>query len=678
MTRMSFQDAAEAVKRHLDIVDVIQRFVMLKKSGRNYLGKCPFHNDKSPSMNVSREKGIFKCFACGAGGDTLAFLMKIENKTYGELIRDLAEDQGIDIQYEGRDPEVAATQRDAKTKILDLNSTSNAWFQARLQEPTAEPVVEYLAGRYTDALMLNEAIERFQIGYAPPGWENLTPYLKQQFDFVQASPDLLVTAGLANSREHGQGHYDRFRHRLMIPIHDEKGQVVAFGGRALKGENGEEDKPKYMNSPETIVYHKSNVLYGFFQAKDSIRQLKRAVIMEGYFDVISAHLGGITEAVGSCGTAMTENHLKLLARFGAETVYLAFDSDEAGLKAALSAISLMEGFMDGNNLQVKVLVVPNGKDPDDFIRSQGGDAFQALLTEAKHYLDFKLEMAIKGLEVSSPEGRIQAANRLTPVLAAIARPTVRMEYMRLYAERIGISEEALLLEVKRYEQAHNPVPGPPFGNFQNSAKKKAISKYAGTYSRSNKPLLTDNLSELRSTLGSRVDVAEKNLLRLALANPESYSAMMSFVESRDEIRMCDPVRQTILDGLKSLAAGFVSKTDPLDDGSFGTLLDKMNHLYFNEPDVLGTFAELVLTAESFCDSLGLGELKGSQLREKVTILAEQQVQQLARCHQQQQLATIKNSLIHKEGEPIELTYQFQDQLEAARHTEPESRRASEG
>lgn len=664
MSRLSFQDAAEQVKSGLDIVDIIQRHVVLKKAGRNYLGKCPFHNDKSPSMNVSREKGMFKCFACGVGGDTLSFLMRIENKTYGEVIRDLAQDRGIDIIYEGQNAEAVAEKRDIRQKILDLNTEATGWFQARLGEPTAEAVMAYFSRRYPDPETRQQALIRFQIGYAPAGWENLTAHLKNRFDFVQANPDLLVTAGLANTRDHGQGHYDRFRHRLIIPIHDEKGNVVAFGGRALLNQDGEEDKPKYLNSPETTLYKKSQVLYGFHQAKESIRSQKAAVIMEGYFDVITAHLAGITEAVGSCGTAMTDQHLKLLARFGAETVYLAFDSDEAGLKAALSAIQLIEPYMDSTTLALKVLTVPNGKDPDDFIRSQGGEAFRTLMAQAQPFLDFKFEMALRGLDTRTSEGRLKAASQLTPLLAAIQRPTVRAEYLNRYAERIGISEEALLLEVKRHMQSQTGVLRPHFGGLPPSRNKKAISPYPSTSLQSKPPMLLGNVAELRRTLQSRQDVVEKTLLRLTLYSIESYEPMMRVLKDSN-VSFSNPIHQEILEGLMSLGA----QTDPSANGSLGTLIDKMNHLYLDRADVQQTFAELVLTAESVL--LDLGDLAGSQFRENLVSFAEHQVQQLARCRRMQQLETIKTNALQREGDAIELTYQFQDRLtEGLRPAEP--------
>ncbi len=665
MSRLLFTDAADRVKSSLDIVDVIQRHVILKKSGRNYMGKCPFHNDKSPSMNVSREKGIFKCFSCGVGGDALSFLMRLNNKTYGEVIRELAQDQGIDIIYEGQNADVVAAQKDTRQKILELNAAAARWFQERLTDPTAQPVLDYVAGRYPDEALRAQALSRFEVGYAPPGWENLTPHLKTKFDFIQANPDLLVTSGLANSREHGQGHYDRFRHRLIIPIHDEKGQVVAFGGRALVGQNGEEDKPKYLNSPETIVYHKSNVLYGFYQAREAIRQQKAAVVMEGYFDVMTAHLAGVTEAVGSCGTAMTDSHLKLLTRFGAETVYLAFDSDEAGLKAAMSAISLIEPYMGSTDLQLKVLIVPNGKDPDDFIRQQGGEAFRGLMRDASNFLVFKFDMAIRGLDIRTSEGRIQAANRLTPLLGNLHRPSVRAEYLKTYAEKIGISEEALALEVKRYEQSQPGFVRPVRKEFQDFGQKKAISKYGSTSFKRQQPIMTDNLSELRQNLSSRQATTEKNLLRLFLYNSESLVTMMRFVENQT-LSLTDPLHQELLAGLCNVASGpDFPETDPSDNGILGTLIDRMNHLYLDKPDMCNTFAELVLTAEAFGDSLGLNELQGTQLREKVEQLAEQHVQQLAHCRKTHQLQAIKTNTLQNEGDAIALTHQFHAHLRPA-------------
>ena len=679
MIPMSFTDAAERVKASLDIVEVVQRHVVLKKTGRNYLGKCPFHGDKHPSMNVSREKRMFKCFACGEGGDAIGFLMKIQNKTYGELIKDLASDAGIEILREGQNFEQVAKTRDLKQKVMELNAETNHWFQAQLlsDTPEAQSVREYLTRRE----LSQELQVRFGIGYAPPGWENLGMHLKQAIDFVRTEPDILSQAGLTNNRDNGQGQYDRFRHRLIIPIFNEKGDCVAFGGRALS----DDDKPKYLNSPESPVYHKSEILYGFHLAKDTIRATKRAVVMEGYFDVIAAHSAGVTEAVGSCGTALTDQHLKLLTRFGAETVVLAFDSDEAGLKAAQSAIQLMEPYLESADLRLKVLIIPDGKDPDDFVRSQGANAqaaFAALVANAQDYLSFKFHMALRGLPLDTPDGRIQAANRVTPLLAALNRPTVRAEYLRMTAEQIGISEDSLRLEIQRYEQARNPNRNNVYTFEKNSFDKKAISKKGRTSLQSNQPRLTDNVSQLLGALSTRQTAVEKTWLRLFLYNSDTAAIMCATLKAMPEFTLLDDNHQAILAGLRVVAERIAaeaspgagntqatdeadSKIDPSDNNNLGTIIEYMNHQYLDQPPVIQAFADLVLTAESFGDSLNLHELKGSQLREKVIGIAESQVVQLESVRRRQQLSQLR----HADTEEIEKQYLMQDALRELHPTE---------
>jgi hypothetical protein len=285
------------------------------------------------------------------------------------------------------------------------------------------------------------------------------------------------------------------------------------------------------------------------------------------------------------------------------------------------------------------------------------------MDQARHFLTFKFDMALHGIPVQTSEGRIQASNRLTPLLAGIQRPTVRSEYMKLYADRIGISEEALLLEVKRYEQSRNPAYGKFGSGFQNSGTKKAISKSGSTSLKRHEPLLTDNIPELRSQLTSRHLVAEKNLLKLALYNSESFSLMMSVLAAKPAFNFDDPVHQEILTGLRSLSTTESEPNiDPSANGFLGTLIEKMNHLYFDKPDVIHTFAELTLTSESFCESIGLSELQGFMFKEKLNILAEQQIALLERCRTLQHLQALKSHASQNEGEQVELTYQFQDRF----------------
>ena len=703
MTRLRFEEAATRVKDALDIVEAVQRHVPLKKTGRNYTGKCPFHNDTHPSMQVSREKNLFKCFACGVGGDALTFLMRIGNRTYGEIIRDLAQEQGIDILSDRMSADASAARQDTEQKILALNRAAADWFQNNLQDnlqnpfPSrlemdtgAETARRYLAGRYPDAEQRRRMAADFQLGYAPDGREHLTTTLKAQFDFVRANPTLLAEAGLASVREYGQGHYDRFRDRLIIPIEDEKGRVVAFAGRTLSDEH----KPKYLNSPETAVYHKSRILYGINRAKDAIRKSGFAIVMEGYFDVITAHLAGITEAVGSCGTAITERHLKLLTRFGAETVYLAFDSDEPGLKAALNAIALIEGTPETVNLRVRVLTLPGGKDPDAFIRARGdagGEAFRALLQDAAPYLTFKLDMAIRDLDVTTPEGRIQAADRLTPLLAAIDRPVVRSEAVKQYAEKIGLSEEALLLEVRRHQQRHATSRARRSGATQNSGhdfdSRRAIFDPVSTSLQRQAISLPEIRSTPRDGLAFRRTVIEKDLLRLALYSMESLTALMDVLmntldtnrpESDNLILsglifsgtiFSDPRHQTLWD---RLCDALTELSDSPHAVSSGTLIARMNHLYSensdknpNDSEVRNVFAELALTAETLGESLGLETLSGAALREKVTALSHRYLEQLSRCNQLQRLQAIRSDAQQQQEDPAHqtaLTYQFQEQL----------------
>lgn len=606
MRTLTFPEAAEAVKIALDIVDIVSRQVVLKKAGRNFLGLCPFHPEKTPSFNVNREKNLFKCFGCGEAGDALSFLMKRENKTYGEVIRELANEQGIDIIADNQQPEQFTQQQDAKQKILTLNEMSQQFFHQELKASGGSDAMQYLGRRQ----ITPDLVESFGLGFAPAGWEHLTQHLTQKADFVRSNPDILVEAGLSNPRVEGNGFYDRFRNRLIIPIHDERGRVVGFGGRALS----DEDKPKYLNSPETQVYVKNRILYGLHQARESIRQSKFAVVMEGYFDVISAHWGGVPQAVGSCGTALSENHLKLLTRFGAETVYLAFDSDDAGLKAAMSAIELIEPYVHTSDLSLKIVIIPTGKDPDEFIRKSGGEAFRHLMDTAQSFLDFKFTYVLRGMDLKSQEGRVSAANRITPLIANIRQPVLRSELMKRYADHLKISEEALILEVKRYEQVHNPYRKDSFKNFQNFSKKEAISDPARrslkrTSHREQIVRVSENMTELRKPLSPKHIAAEKSLLKLVFFNTESYQMMFSCLES---INLAYPSHQKLREAI--LCVG--QPGDALE-----VLLSKLQEYLYNhlvgQDDVLRLYADTVLTAESFMNQLQLEDLSPALFQERV-------------------------------------------------------------
>lgn len=659
---MSFNDAMELIKSGLDIIDVVQRHVILKKTGRNYTGLCPFHRDKNPSMSVSREKNLFKCFSCGEGGDALSFMMKIENKTFGEVIGDLALERGIIIQRSNQDPEITQQKRDLREKIIELNEATAKWFEEQLRSPQGQITRDYLAGRDIS----NETITRFNLGYAPEGWDNLSKYLQFQFQTVQEEPDLLAQSGLANNRAEGNGYYDRFRNRLIVPIHNERGQVVGFGGRALS----DEDQPKYLNSPETPVYVKNKTLYGLHQAKDTIRDTKNAVVMEGYFDVIATHMAGITQAVGSCGTALTDNHLKLLTRFGAETIYLCFDSDTAGQKAALSAIELIEPYLANRpELAVKIISIPDGKDPDDYFKHHSTEDFHQLMHNAQNHLDYKFEMSLKSADLYSSQGRINAANIVVDMLLSIRHPVLRNDYLRKYAEKLSTTEEALKMQMRQKQQSQSPYRKGGYGNqgqnnqwqqknnLQKFTKNGAISGYVRSSFKRKKPILSDNLTELRAPLLPRHLTAEKNLLRLMLLNPENCHMIVTRLEG---LSFNSKVHQTILDALIN--------------NNFQDIQQLSQH-FISQPDVQQTIAEYALTAEDLEQSLGLCGLSPQQYQEKLTSEADKYSRLITAHRAQQKLKTLNEQMRLSETpttqpdpqedvglKSVELHYEFRDRL----------------
>lgn len=296
MNGLTYQDVVAQIKDRLDIVDVVSKYVILKKSGGNYWGCCPFHNEKTPSFSVSPAKQIYKCFGCGEGGDVLSFLMKINNQSFAEVVKEQAEILGIELP---NNFDKSKDNKDIKEQIYSCMKDAAEFYKKTLLENKTSEAYQYLANRG----ITDENIETYRLGFAPNAYDALQKFLK-----VKHNEEIQEKAGLIIKRENGNGFIDRFRNRITIPIFDEKGNIVAFGARAIEaGQN-----PKYLNSPETLVYNKSHVLYGLYHAKEAIKEKDSIVIMEGYFDVISAQVNGVKNAVGACGTALTDSHVKLI------------------------------------------------------------------------------------------------------------------------------------------------------------------------------------------------------------------------------------------------------------------------------------------------------------------------------------------------------------------------------
>ncbi len=579
--RMTFQDAATAVKNTLDILDVVGRYVALRRAGRNYTGLCPFHQEKTPSFYVNPEKQMYKCFGCGEGGDTLSFLMKQEHKTFGELISDLAEERGIDIIRDGNQQ-----NRTSENELFyNLHSLARSFYETQLQ--ASERVTTYLAERQIPS----EWRVHFGLGYAPAGWENLAKHLKMQVADVNAMPQLLEKAGLANLRSDGVGLYDRFRDRLMIPIQDERGRVIAFGARSLSPE----DVPKYLNSPETSIYIKSRILYAFNHAREAIRASKYAILMEGYFDVISAHMAGVNQAVGVCGTSLTEGHLKLLQRAGAETVYLCFDSDEAGQTAALRAVELVENQLLELGLNTRVIALPEGKDPDDFFKQNGQAAFMACLEQAEDFLSFKFNRTLATIKhLSLPEGRIEAVQKLAPMLAAIQQPVIRHEYVKLLSERLGLAEETLILEVKRLAHKNDSYQNKK--SYETGAIFQNHERYKGRTKRSKMPFRQkpEDLSLFRRNLSEKIPLEEKehHLLSYLFINEDGYQLVMNTLSQLD---------------LQSEKARRLTQAIQQLDGQWETMEMLINRLTdsfrgLNEDDMVQFLAHRVIDTEKIQES----------------------------------------------------------------------------
>ncbi len=416
------------LKSHLDIVQVVQERVPLRRSGATWKGLCPFHGEKTPSFHVNGDKGFFHCFGCGVGGDVIKFVELHDKVSFPEAVRQLAARAGLTVPEAEDAKQDAETQREREA-LLKVHEVAAAWFREQLASNAGAPARRLLRDRGISA----ETIELLGIGYAPAGGLR-TRLLKDGF-----TDGLLLKSGLVLQREEAQPR-DRFRNRLMIPICRDTGSIIAFGGRAM--EAGQQ--PKYLNSPETAIYVKGRTLYGLNWSKASIGRLKYAVLVEGYFDWAQAYQGGITNVVASSGTALTPVQARLLRRFAGKVI-LSFDPDAAGQGAAARSSELMvsEGF------QVNVAVLPAGDDPDNYIKRQGAAAYQEQLRTSKPYLEYLLDRSAAGEDLASDEGRRGFLTRMLAVAARIPDAAARDQFADRLAHKARITEEVVRAEIRR-------------------------------------------------------------------------------------------------------------------------------------------------------------------------------------------------------------------------------------
>lgn len=427
-----WKNFSDEVKSRTKILDVVSPYVGLEQRGHRYWGLCPFHEEKTPSFTIDPEKNLFYCFGCQVGGNAFKFLSLIENITYGKAI----ELQAIKLGINFKDTD------NHQSKLIErfyiAVGRASKYYRAVLATKYGRKALEYLQSRG----VTSETIHRFDIGFAPDSWDALLTSSQK----AGVSRDLLVRAGLIlQSKKNPERYYDRFRNRVMIPISDDRGRVVGFGARSIDG-----SEPKYLNSSDSEIFNKRKIVYGLDRAKKTIGRLGYAIICEGYMDAISVSSSGIENVVATLGTAFTSEQAELLSKY-TKTFYFCYDSDSAGQKATIRAISIAEE----KGVEVKVIQIPDSKDPDEYIRKNGAEEFQKLIKKSQTSFEYQMEQAIENSkDVASIEGRAKIIRKLLPILQR-QKPIEKSEYIKKMANRLYIEEGTIAAELERIEGCAN-------------------------------------------------------------------------------------------------------------------------------------------------------------------------------------------------------------------------------
>ncbi|MEO1210396.1 MAG: DNA primase [Cyanobacteria bacterium J06638_20] len=432
-------DTIDQVKQRADIVDVVSEHVVLRKQGKDFVGLCPFHDDKSPSFSVSPTKQFYYCFSCGAGGNAIKFLMELNKQPFGDVVLDLARRYQISVKtMEPEQRQALQRKLSLRDQLYEILALTSQFFQHALRQPQGENALTYLE----QTRQLRPAtIQQFELGYAPAGWQTLYGYLVEQKRYPV---DLVEQAGLIVPRQGGKGHYDRFRDRLMIPIHDLQGRVIGFGGRAFG-----DAQPKYLNSPETELFDKGNTLFALDKARGAIAKDDRAVVVEGYFDVIALHAAGITNVVASLGTALSLAQVKQLLRYTeSKQVVFNFDADAAGQRAADRAIGELANLAYKGEVQLRILTIPDGKDPDEFLRSHAVGDYQALLDDAPLWLDWQIQTLLAKKDLEQPDQFQQGIQAIAQLLGDLPNASLRTHYIHRCAEWLSRGNARLIVQLE--------------------------------------------------------------------------------------------------------------------------------------------------------------------------------------------------------------------------------------
>ncbi|MBD2415159.1 DNA primase [Nostoc calcicola FACHB-389] len=507
-------DTIEEVKLRADIVDVVSEYVVLRKRGKDFVGLCPFHDEKSPSFTVSQTKQMYYCFGCQAGGNAIKFVMDLGKRSFAEVVLDLARRYQVPVQtLEPEQRQELQRQLSLREQLYEVLATSAQFYQHALRQSQGQKAIQYLQ---SNRKLQEETIQQFGLGYAPAGWETLSRYLVEDKHYPA---QLVEKAGLIKPRKEGGGYYDVFRDRLMIPIRDVQGRVIAFGGRTLTDE-----QPKYLNSPETELFSKGKTLFALDRAKTGISQLDRAVVVEGYFDAIALHAAGINNAVASLGTALSLEQVRLVLRYTeSKQLVLNFDADKAGTNAAERAIGEIAELAYKGEVQLKILNLPNGKDADEYLRERTPEDYAELLANAPLWLDWQIQQVLQNRDLKQATDFQQVTQQIVKLLKNIANSDTRNYYVSYCAEILSLGDTRLIpLRVENLLTQIAP-PAPTYSKPV-SARKAWGNEKLSPLPTSHSPLPSDR---------SLLEHAEALLLRIYLHCPEQRQAIIDELEERD-------------------------------------------------------------------------------------------------------------------------------------------------
>lgn len=617
----TLEELVSEIKSRLDIVEVVSEQVILKKNGNHYWGLCPFHKEKTPSFSVNPQLGIYKCFGCGAGGDALRFIMETKGVEFFELIKDLAKRFNLELPEKFQHTDKS---KDLKEQMMSACKKAAEFYHDLLLNKNieeADRALEYLKSRSIS----QEIMKRFTLGIAPKAYKTLYSVLKKEF-----SDEVLEKAGLIIMGR--DGYIDRFRNRVIIPIQNELGEYVAFGARALE----KDQSPKYLNSSDSLIYNKSKLLYGLYTAKEAIKEEDGVILMEGYFDVISAQAHGIENAVASCGTALTSEHVKLLSRYTkSRRIYLSFDTDSAGQKATdRGATIIKEAFAGLGNIkqfdesyisasedkyscEIRVIAPPEGKDPDEFIRSVGAESYKQFVKNAPLLIDFQINNLLKERNnYKTPQEKTKFVKLVIPILIEINNDIIRSEYTKMVADAIGIEERALLSEIRKLKN------------------NQTLS------------LSTDN--EIKKIVTKKLTIsqkAQKNLLSVFFV-PDNHLTFAQINEMIDNSYITD---ETLIN-VKSTIDKLICTVNNVKE-----LIEQLYTEYIEQPEIQTLLSDLISISETFTN------LKPDDF----ICVIEENIARIKRCQWEEEKEKIRNlykNADEDDTEALKLQMQLRDKI----------------